>query len=60
MRPRRSDVSRSELATFLKSLFHDTQADPKVGIQAFTATAMGLYQYFPRDDVDAALLAIPR
>lgn len=53
-------LTRRELDSLLQSLFHDTQADPKVSLEAFTATAMALYSFCPADEVDAALLSIPR
>ena len=54
--PRCNPLRRTELDTILSTLFHD----PSASVEAFTATAMALYQFCPADDVDAALLAIPR
>jgi len=52
-------LRRAELDDLLRSLFFDT-SDPKLSLIAFTATAQGLYTFCSADDVDAALLAIPR
>jgi hypothetical protein len=53
-------ISRRELDHILQTLFWDSGSDPKVSVEAFTATATGLYDFLPHDQVDAALLAIPR
>lgn len=53
-------LTRREITDLLTSLFHDSASSPAVGLAAFTETALGLYRYFPQEDVDAALLAIPR
>lgn len=53
-------LSVRELTDLLTALFHDTSSSPGIGVEAFTQTALGLYQFCAKEDVDAALLSIPR